>query len=138
MRSMLIDLEQLGDPIDISIPLRFNGPQPNAYGIQPASSKACDAADIIGDKRRGGSVNFERVSLIPHCNGTHTGCVGHITNERISVRDCLLDAFMQAVLVSVAPENVAGELFLTQARLINAIEALTYVRATDTVTKISL
>ena len=132
MRSMLIDLEQLGDPIDISIPLRFNGPQPNAYGVETATSTACEAGDMVGDTRLGGSVNFERYTLIPHCTGTHTECVGHITNERISVRDCLKDVFIPAVLVSIAAENIAGERLLTKAGLINAVEALTYVRTTDT------
>lgn len=93
----------LANPVDVSIPLKFNGPQPNAYGVEPATSKACEYGALVGDTRRGGSCNFEQVSLIPHCNGTHTECVGHITNERISVRDCLQDVFVPAVLVSVEP-----------------------------------
>jgi len=100
----MIVLDNLKDPIDISIPLQFNGPQPNAYGVDPAASKACEAGDLIGDTRRGGSVNFEQYTFIPHCNGTHTECVGHITHERISVRDCLKDVFMPALLVSVESE----------------------------------
>ena len=104
----MIDLKDLREPIDISIPLRFNGPQPNAYGVETATSMACEAGDMVGDTRRGGSVNFERVSFIPHCNGTHTECVGHITDERISVLDCLVDVMMPAVFVSVEPERVDG------------------------------
>jgi arylformamidase len=89
---------------DLSIPLRFDGPQPNAYGVEPATAAACEYGELIGDTRRGGSCNFERVTLIPHCNGTHTECVGHIVNERISVRDCLQDVLIPAVLLSVEPE----------------------------------
>src|SRR5215211_502321 len=84
---------RLDDPIDISIPLMFGGLQPNAYGAPPATSEVVCSGDLIGDTRRGGSCNFERYILIPHCNGTHTECVGHITHERISVRDCLRDSF---------------------------------------------
>ncbi len=109
----MIDLENLNDPIDISIPLSFNGPQPNAYGVEPAKSKACEAGDIVGDTRRGGSVNFEQYTFITHCNGTHTECVGHITNERISVTDCLKDVFIPAVLVSVEPESTGSEYLIT-------------------------
>lgn len=98
----------LADPMDISIPLNFNGPQPNAYGVEPARSTPCRAGDIVGDTRLGGSCNFEQYTFIPHCNGTHTECVGHITHERISIRDCLTDVFMPAVLVSVAPEWTGG------------------------------
>ncbi len=99
--------------MDISIPLTFNGPQPNAYGVEPAVSKPCAAGDLMGDTRRGGSVNFEQYTFIPHCNGTHTECVGHITHERISVLDCLRDVFVRAVLVSVEPEDFDGERLIT-------------------------
>ena len=93
-------------PLDISIPLKFNGAQPNAYGVEKAVSKPCEAGEIIGDTRGGGSCNFEQITFIPHCNGTHTECVGHITNERISVHDCLKDAFIPAALISVEPEDI--------------------------------
>jgi kynurenine formamidase len=94
-----------GNPIDVSIPLNFDGAQPNAYGVEKASAKACEAGDLVGDTRRGGSCNFEQYKFIPHCNGTHTESIGHITKERISVRDCLKDAFIPATLVSIAPEK---------------------------------
>jgi len=94
-------------PIDISIPLKFNGAQPNAYGVEKAVSKACEAGSIIGDTRRGGSVNFEQYTLIPHCNGTHTECAGHITHARIPVHNSLKDAFVPASLISVSPEKAA-------------------------------
>lgn len=109
------------NPIDISIPLNFNGPQPNAYGVEPASANACEYGSLIGDTRRGGSCNFERITFIPHCNGTHTECVGHITNERISVRDCLKDFLMPAVLVSVKPEPMNGDLAISRDALSNAL-----------------
>lgn len=91
-------------PVDISIPLQFNGPQPNAYGVSPATSEACAAGELIGDTRRGGSCNFEQYTFIPHCNGTHTECVGHITHERISVQECLRDMFAPTILISVEPQ----------------------------------
>jgi kynurenine formamidase len=98
-------------PIDISIPLQFNGTQPNAFGVPPATSEACVSGDLVGDTRRGGSCNFESYTLIPHCNGTHTECVGHITNERISVRDCLRDVLVNCAVISVAgePGDTTGE-----------------------------
>ncbi len=95
------------NPCSIAIPLKFNGAQPNAYGVEKAHSKPCEAGEMIGDTRRGGSVNFEQVKFIPHCNGTHTEGVGHITNERISVHDCLNDAFILASLISVVPEKAS-------------------------------
>lgn len=98
----------LKNPRSIAIPMRFGGDQPNAFGVERASSHACAAGSLVGDTRRGGSCNFEQVTLIPHCNGTHTECVGHITDERISVLDRLRDPLSIAALVSVTPENASA------------------------------
>jgi kynurenine formamidase len=103
-RAYKIDSE---NPIDISIPLNFNGAQPNAYGVEPATAKACEAGSLIGDTRRGGSCNFEEYKFIPHCNGTHTESIGHITTERISICESLKDSFIPATLISVLPEIAA-------------------------------
>lgn len=94
-------------PLDVSIPLNFNGTQPNAYDVEKAISKPYEAGEMVGDTRRGGSINFEQIKFIPHCNGTHTECVGHITHERISVRDCLQDAFILGHLISITPEKAS-------------------------------
>jgi len=100
---------------DISIPLRFDGPQPNAFGVEAAVSKQ------IGDTREGSSVNFEQNTFIPHCNGTHTECIGHITHERISVRDCLMDVIVPAFLVSVESEVTNGDLVISRKALDEAL-----------------
>lgn len=101
-RTFKIDDE---NPINIAIPLNFNGVQPNAFGVEKARSTPCEAGELVGDTRRGGSCNFEQIEFIPHCNGTHTECVGHITRERISVHECLRDAFIPATLISIETEN---------------------------------
>jgi arylformamidase len=95
------------EPLDLAIPLDFAGRQPNAYGVETASAKACEAGALIGDTRRGGSCNFEQITLIPHCNGTHTEGVGHLTRERISIHESLRDALVPATLISVEPECAA-------------------------------
>ena len=106
----------IDNQIDISIPLNFNGPQPNAYGVESAAAKPVEAGDLVGDTRLGGSCNFEEYTFIPHCNGTHTECVGHITNERRSILDCLQDVLIPAVLISVSPEwtGESDELVITR------------------------
>jgi arylformamidase len=96
------------NPLDISIPLFFNGEQPNIYDADKASSKAVVLGTFIGDTRKGGSCNFEEIKFIPHCSGTHTECIGHISNERISINDILMDAFVPAVLITVEPESAPG------------------------------
>jgi arylformamidase len=109
------------NPLDIAIPLRFNGAQPNAYGVERAASKAYQAGDLIGDTRRGGSCNFEQYKFIPHCNGTHTECVGHITHQRISIRESLKDAFIPVTLITVQPRG--DEKLITKEMLAAALSS---------------
>lgn len=118
------------NPIDISVPLRFNGPQPNAYGVERAASTPCEYGTLVGDTRRGGSVNFEQYTFIPHCNGTHTECVGHITHERISVRDCLNDVLASAMLVSVEPVR-KGDDFVIDVEELQARLPKTFAKRAD-------
>ncbi len=94
-------------PFIISIPLIFNGEQPNTYNVEKAASKPYEANGFTGDTRRGGGCNFEKYRLITHCNGTHTECVGHISNERISVNNVLKDSLIPAVLITVEPEKAS-------------------------------
>jgi kynurenine formamidase len=121
-------------PIDISIPLHFNGEQPNAYDAPPAAARAFEAGRFIGDTRRGGSCNVEEYKLIPHCNGTHTECVGHIALERISIHSVLKNSWIPAALISISPvpgltcdevcrpEKKAEDLLLTKQALAQALQ----------------
>jgi arylformamidase len=92
-------------PEVISIPLRFNGAQPNTYNVEKANSHAYGAEGVIGDTRRGGSCNFEKYEFIPHCNGTHTEGVGHISYEVIPVNEILKELFIPSTLITVQPVN---------------------------------
>jgi kynurenine formamidase len=93
------------EQIDISIPMIFNGEQPNSYDVDKAIAVTYEAKGFLGDTRRGGSCNFEKYTLVPHCNGTHTECVGHISFEQISVIETMKECFLPARLLSVEPER---------------------------------
>lgn len=101
-RSFSIDTSE---PIVISIPVIFNGDQPNTYNVEKASAEAYVSGEFVGDTRRGGGCNFEVYRIIPHCNGTHTECVGHISFERIFVNRVMTDSFIPATLISVEPQR---------------------------------
>jgi len=90
-------------PIDLAIGLDFYGPQPNTYGVPRAAAAAFEGGGFVGDVRRGGSVNFETYHLTPHCNGTHTECVGHLTLQRLAVHRWLTPSWLMATVASVAP-----------------------------------
>ncbi|MEQ9104065.1 MAG: cyclase family protein [Rhodothermales bacterium] len=87
--------------VDLSIPLRFDGPQPNLYGVPAASRSVLVTDGFTGSVAEGGSCNVDALRLIPHCNGTHTECVGHITRERITLTECWQPRLLRAVLISV-------------------------------------
>ena len=88
---------------DLSIPLAFNEVQPSFFGADRAAGKPLAAGGFVGDVRRGGSCNCFTYSLTPHCNGTHTECIGHVVEERVSVRDVATDHLTPALLASTAP-----------------------------------
>ena len=90
--------------IDISIPINFNGDQPNTYGVEKATSRPYQDGQFIGDTRKGGPCNFETYNFTPHCNGTHTECIGHIIDERIDILSSLNDEMISSTLISITPK----------------------------------
>lgn len=99
------------NPISLAIPLDFAGPQPACFGAPRAGAEPLRAGPFTGDTRAGGSCNCEVLTLAPHCNGTHTECVGHLTDDRVAVSECLPGGVELARLVTVDPvaAGVAGE-----------------------------
>ena len=91
----------------LAIPLVPDGPQPSHFGAPPARAVPLAAGDFVGDTRSGGSCNCESVTLVPHCNGTHTEGIGHVTRERVPVHDAALVPLVPAALVSVSPQPCA-------------------------------
>jgi kynurenine formamidase len=117
----LIDLPQLSFAIrdrpvrvdttrvhDISIPLMFDAAQPSFFGAPPASSKPLAAGTFVGDVTKGGSCNCATYTLTPHCNGTHTESVGHVTRDHRGFRSVAIPVLSLARLVTVTPIDVSG------------------------------
>ena len=90
---------------DISIPVFFNGEQPNTYNVRKATARPYKDGQFIGDTRKGGPCNFETFNITPHCNGTHTECIGHITKERVSILESLKEEMLTSTLISIFPEK---------------------------------
>lgn len=93
-----------GKPVSLAIPLDFAGPQPSCFGAPRAGSAPLQGGGFTGDTRRGGSCNCEVLTLAPHCNGTHTECVGHLTDQRVTVNESVPGGVQLAQLVTVDPE----------------------------------
>ena len=94
--------------VAIAIPFDPHGPQPSHFGAPAARAEALAGGGFIGDTRSGGSCNCESVTLVPHCNGTHTEGPGHLTRERLSVHAAALSPLYVTALVSVSAEDAAG------------------------------
>lgn len=95
-------------PLPISIPIGFEGEGVSVFGAPFASSEAYSSSDFVGDVNKGGSCNCKSYNIIPHCNGTHTECIGHITKSDIHISDVMEDSFLLAKVFTVMPE-LAGE-----------------------------
>jgi kynurenine formamidase len=98
---------EMGNPVSIAIPLDFAGAQPSFFGAPRAAARALRAGAFVGDTRAGGSCNCEVVTLAPHCNGTHTECVGHVTDDRIAVSERVPGGLVLARLVTIEPVAAA-------------------------------
>jgi arylformamidase len=92
----------------IAIPMDFAGSQPNLFEVPRATSGAIESGDFIGDTSRGGSCNVSQLTLIPHCNGTHTESVGHIINPPVPVSSLGLGGLYPALLVSVQGQSASA------------------------------
>jgi kynurenine formamidase len=98
----------LRDPLPLAIPMDFNGAQPSHFAAPPAAAAALHVPGFVGDTRAGGSCNCEELRLVPHCNGTHTECVGHVTDERVAISEVLRGGLFLALLVSVRPQPASA------------------------------
>jgi len=93
----------LGRAYDLAIALDFDGTQPRWFEGIPARSEPLALGTFSGRVDRGASCNCSVLSLTPHCDGTHTECVGHLTAEPLNVRTVLPVVFLPALLLSIAP-----------------------------------
>ncbi len=87
----------------IAIPLRDGVRNPNCFWAPPVSFEPLRAAGFVGSIKEGAPVNFYNVRFNPHGNGTHTECVGHISDLNSTVNRCLREHHFLAKLVTLWP-----------------------------------
>jgi kynurenine formamidase len=96
-------------PADLAIVLEFNGPQPSFFVQTPASSEPLRLGGFTGNVSNGASCNCAVHSLAPHCHGTHTECVGHVTRSPVTVASLTPVAPAFALVVSVRPGSLGTQ-----------------------------
>jgi len=95
-------------PADLAIVLEFNGAQPSFFVATPASSEPLRIGSFTGSVAKGASCNCAVHSLAPHCHGTHTECIGHVTRNPVTIASLTPVAPSVAMVVSVRPEPLGA------------------------------
>ncbi len=111
----------LSAPVDISIEMSDKSVQAwyqDHLRIEPVVD-----GEFIGEVKSGAPVNFRNIKFNPHAHGTHTECYGHISEEWVSVSECITDYFHFAKLITIEPERIEnGDLVITKASLEDLLE----------------
>jgi kynurenine formamidase len=108
----------LSKPIDISIPLTNTDKNPIAWYIEKPVIEPVVFGDWIGKVSEGkSSTNFNNIFFNPHGHGTHTECLGHITNDFYSINQALKQFFFFAKLITVEPEKTGEDFVITKEQI---------------------
>ncbi|MFD1603602.1 cyclase family protein [Flavobacterium artemisiae] len=108
----------LSKPIDISIPLTNTDENPIAWYIEKPVIEPVVFGDWIGKVSEGkSSTNFNNIFFNPHGHGTHTECLGHITNDFYSINQSLKQFFFFAKLITVEPEKIEDDFVIRKEQI---------------------
>jgi kynurenine formamidase len=113
-RKLQVDL---GQPLDISIPMHASKSNVNAWYIDEPTMEPVKFDDDVISIAEGAAVNFNTINFNPHAHGTHTECVGHITKEFHSINQNLKQFFFLAEVITVAPEALGGDTVISKTQL---------------------
>jgi kynurenine formamidase len=115
----------LAKPIDISIPLSNTNENPIAWYIDKPEIEPVRVDNWIGKVSEGSSTNFNNIFFNPHGHGTHTECLGHITNDFYSINQSLKTFFFTAELITLTPYVQGDDHIITKIQIKAALEGKT-------------
>lgn len=107
----------LSKPLDISMPLIASKNNVNAWYIDEPSIEPVELDGWIASVAKGASINFNNIKFNPHAHGTHTECVGHITEKVHSINKNLKQFFFLAEVITVAPEKYMKDNIISKKQL---------------------
>jgi len=94
---------------DLTLPIIPGGQNVNCYYAEQPKEETIVAGSFVGSVARGGSVNYRKLTLTPHGNGTHTECYGHISEHPQALLHTLFQPHIwQAVVVSLPFQRLAN------------------------------
>jgi len=91
----------LSRPISLALDMEFSGREPRHFGAPAPITQPFAVPGFSGSVATGASCNCSTITLTPHCNGTHTECVGHLTVEKSDAHRVLPAGLLPAVVLSV-------------------------------------
>jgi len=107
----------LTKPLDISMPLRASKKNVNAWYIDEPTIEPVVLDGWTASVAEGASINFNNINFNPHAHGTHTECVGHITDKVHSINQNLKQFFFLAEVVTVAPEKYMKDYIISKKQV---------------------
>lgn len=113
-RKLQIDLSK---PLDISMPLSASKSNVNAWYVDEPKIEPVKDGEWTASVKEGARINFNNIFFNPHAHGTHTECVGHITEKVYSVNKNLKQFFFLAEVITVAPENFLKDNVISKKQL---------------------
>lgn len=95
----------LSKPLDISIPVG----RVKCFYSTDFSAVPYVSGDFIGSVKEGAPVNFFDIKMNPHGNGTHTECLGHITEAHEHMTESMSQYHFIAKVISVELDELNGD-----------------------------
>ncbi|RXG31575.1 cyclase family protein [Leeuwenhoekiella palythoae] len=112
-------------PIDLSIPVISGEENPVAWYLEAPKIEPVKEGKWVAAVEQGSVVNFNNVYLNPHAHGTHTECVGHITEKVHSINEHLKTFMFTAEVITLVPESFADDLVFTKKQVAKALASNT-------------
>ncbi len=103
IREMEFDLAR---PFPISIRLRDGKQNPVAWYADYPKITPVQMEGFVGSVAKGGNVNTNDIAFNPHGNGTHTECIGHLTEQAHQLDEYMREFIFIAQVVTVEPVEI--------------------------------
>jgi kynurenine formamidase len=89
--------------VSLALTLDFSNDHPRHFGAPLATGTPFTSGSFEGAVASGASCNCQRISLVPHCNGTHTESASHLTILQRPLQDIIPNGPISALLLTVPP-----------------------------------
>ena len=97
-------------PMNLAFELNHGEKNPKCFWAEDPVYSTIRVGDFVGSVKEGGDVNYQRVSITPHGNGTHTECYGHISADETAIITNTFNRYhFIAKLISLPVKKLNGD-----------------------------